>query len=128
VADANHLLDTVIRGLAEEMVSRRREIRELEEARGELVGRAAGNGANIEPARLGELDDRLRAERDALARCVLKIQAEGVQVKDVDEGLLDFPAKLAGEDVLLCWQVGEAEIAWFHGPEDGFAGRRPLPD
>jgi hypothetical protein len=128
VAEANSLLETMIRAAAEEMVNRRREIRELEEARGELVGRAAGNGANIDPTRLGELDDRLRSERDALARCVLKIQAEGVQVKDVDVGLVDFPAKLGGEDVLLCWQVGEAEIAWFHSPEDGFAGRRPLDE
>lgn len=128
VAEANALLETTIRALAEEMVSRRREILALEQARSELVGRAAGNGAHIEPGRLGEIDDKLRRQRDALARCVLKIQGEGVQVKDVDQGLVDFPARLAGDDVLLCWHVGEPEIAWFHGAEDGFAGRRPIDE
>ncbi len=128
MAEANALLESTIRALAEEMVSRRSEILSLEEARGELVGRAAGNGANIDPSRLGEIDDELRTQRDSLARCVLKIQAEGVQVKDVDKGLVDFPARVGDEDVLLCWHVGEAEIGWFHGPEDGFAGRRPIDE
>lgn len=128
MAEANALLESTIRALADEMVSRRQEIIALEESRGELVGRAAGNGANIDPSRLGEIDDQLRNQRDALARCVLKIQAEGVQVKDVDRGLVDFPSRHGDEDVLLCWHVGEPEIGWFHGPEDGFAGRRPLSE
>ncbi len=126
VAEANHLLDTAIRTLAEEMVQRRADIAALEETRAGLVGRAAGNGAGLDPGKLGELDERLRSERDALAHCVLEIQSQGVQVKDLDRGLVDFPARLDGEDVLLCWHVGEAEIAWYHGPDDGYAGRRPL--
>ena len=48
-------------------------------------------------------------------------------MKDLDSGLIDFPARHHGETVLLCWQLGEDEIAWWHRVEDGFAGRRPLP-
>ena len=53
-------------------------------------------------------------------------QALGVLVKDLDRGLVDFPALRDGEEVLLCWQVGEGEIAYWHGLEEGFAGRKPL--
>jgi hypothetical protein len=48
-------------------------------------------------------------------------------VKDIDEGLIDFPALSGGETVLLCWRLGEDEIRYWHSVEDGFAGRRELP-
>jgi hypothetical protein len=56
-----------------------------------------------------------------------EIGTHGAQVKDLDSGLIDFPALRRGETVLLCWQLGEDEIAWWHSVDDGFAGRRPLP-
>jgi hypothetical protein len=56
-----------------------------------------------------------------------EITSHGAQVKDLDSGLIDFPTLHHGETVLLCWQLGEDEIAWWHRVEDGFAGRRPLP-
>jgi hypothetical protein len=62
-----------------------------------------------------------------MARLVDEITSHGAQVKDLDSGLVDFPALHRGETVLLCWQVGEDEIAWWHRVDDGFAGRRPLP-
>lgn len=73
---------------------------------------------------------RRRAERDKAVQetkdTLAEIDAIGVQVKDLDEGLLDFPSVLDGKSVLLCWKLGEKEIAYFHSPEDGFAGRKPL--
>ncbi|WP_209124544.1 DUF2203 domain-containing protein [Alkalihalobacillus sp. BA299] len=54
------------------------------------------------------------------------IQSRGVQLKGVDLGLLDFPALLNGEEVLLCWKQGEPEISHYHGEYEGFAGRKPL--
>jgi hypothetical protein len=60
--------------------------------------------------------------RDALA----EIDAIGVQVKDLDTGLLDFPCLLEGETVLLCWKRGEPRIGFWHRIEDGFAGRQPI--
>jgi hypothetical protein len=53
----------------------------------------------------------------------------GVQVKDLDRGLIDFPARHPARDetVLLCWQLGEEAVEYWHGLEEGFAGRKPLP-
>jgi hypothetical protein len=51
----------------------------------------------------------------------------GVQVKDPAQGLLDFPAVIDGQPALLCWQVGEQRIEFWHTMEGGFAGRQPLP-
>lgn len=61
---------------------------------------------------------------DALA----ELEAGGIVVRDIERGLVDFPSRHpGGRQVLLCWQLGEADLAWWHLPEDGFAGRRPLP-
>ncbi len=75
---------------------------------------------------------RRNAEREkALQRLkdvVAEIDATGVQVKDLDIGLLDFPCKVEGEIILLCWKLGEATIAHWHSTTDGFAGRKPIDD
>src|SRR5581483_7805155 len=63
----------------------------------------------------------------ALADVIDELAERGVQVKDVDEGLVDFPALRRGETVLLCWRLGEDEVSYWHTLEAGFAGRRPLP-
>ncbi|GEL07909.1 DUF2203 domain-containing protein [Salisediminibacterium halotolerans] len=59
---------------------------------------------------------------------VNNVEQYGVEIKDVDVGLVDFPAELNGENVLLCWKYGEKEITHYHGPEDGFAGRKPIQE
>src|SRR6202167_1761683 len=71
--------------------------------------------------------DRSRAEqraKDALA----EIDSIGVQVKDIDIGLLDFPCEVEGRIVLLCWKMGERSITHWHSPEEGFAGRKPIDE
>ena len=72
----------------------------------------------------------LVAERDRSAAIAHKslaaIQEQGVQVKDVEAGLLDFPARRGGRIVLLCWKRGEAAIQHWHGLEEGFSGRKPI--
>jgi hypothetical protein len=55
------------------------------------------------------------------------LQELGVAVKDLDRGLVDFPALRDGEEVLLCWQLGEEKVGYWHGVDEGFAGRRELP-
>jgi hypothetical protein len=59
---------------------------------------------------------------------VNRIQATGCVVKDLDEGLVDFPSLMKGEEVFLCWKLGEERILYWHGLEEGFAGRKPLDD
>jgi hypothetical protein len=75
---------------------------------------------------------RQRAEQTAAVRraqdAVSELDAIGVQVKDLDKGLLDFPCLLDGEIVLLCWKLGEPEIAHWHTIESGFGGRQPIDD
>jgi hypothetical protein len=53
--------------------------------------------------------------------------AQGIELKSVAPLLIDFPAEMDGEPVLLCWLEGEDQLAWYHKPEHGFAGRRLIP-
>lgn len=75
---------------------------------------------------------RLRAERDKLSQTVndslSEITAIGVQVKDLDAGLLDFPCVVEGRVVLLCWKLGENGITHWHGVDEGFSGRKPITE
>lgn len=57
---------------------------------------------------------------------ITRLLEKGVQVKDVDIGLFDFPAMINGEEVLLCWREGESEITHYHGLHEGFQGRKKL--
>jgi hypothetical protein len=61
-----------------------------------------------------------------LSRAVAELQAVDVVVRDVDRGLVDFPSIRDGEEVYLCWLIEEQEVAFWHEPEAGFAGRQPL--
>jgi hypothetical protein len=116
-----------IRPLVEEMVARRAAHLDALARQEELEGHIRGNGGGIPPATLADAADEVEREARALAKVVDEIAERGVEVKDVDEGLVDFPALRRGETVLLCWRLGEDEIGYWHTAEDGFDGRRPLP-
>jgi hypothetical protein len=72
--------------------------------------------------RRAELDKSMQEAKDTVA----EIEEIGVQLKHLEQGLLDFPCVIDGKTVLLCWKLGEKEIGYWHAPEDGFAGRKPL--
>ena len=57
---------------------------------------------------------------------ITKIQETGCVVKDLDEGLVDFPSIIGGQEAFLCWKLGEARIEYWHDLEEGFAGRKPI--
>lgn len=124
--EANAALEQV-RPLVEQLVARRREHALAIERQEELERKIRGNGGGIPPAELASATAEVDGLARGLARLVDEIASHGAQVKDLDTGLVDFPALSQGETVLLCWQLGEDEIAWWHREEDGFAGRRPLP-
>jgi hypothetical protein len=124
--EANELLPT-IRTLVESMVERRRAHVAALERQEELEARIRGNGGGIPPAELAEAAAVVDREARELARIVNEIGEHGVEVKDIDEGLVDFPALRGGETVLLCWKLGEDAIGFWHTLDGGFAGRRPLP-
>jgi hypothetical protein len=116
-----------VRPLAERLVSHRQALAEARFRHGQALTRIAGDGGGIQPSELARLAEAVEREAAEVARCIEGIHARGAQVKDLDRGLLDFPALRRGEEVCLCWQVGEEEIAYWHGVEEGFAGRKPLP-
>lgn len=100
---------------------------ELEEQQTELMRRILLSG--------GLLVDKAAVKRRKITLAALiqrakdsleEINAIGVQVKDIDIGLLDFPCVIDGETVLLCWKRGEPRIGFWHRMEDGFAGRQPI--
>jgi hypothetical protein len=124
--EANELLAEV-RPLVESLVEHRQEMRLAAERRARLTARIAGNGGDLDPQEPGELDEQFQHESQAVKQAAEQLERLGVQVKDLDRGLIDFPALHDGEEVLLCWQVGEDEVAYWHGVDEGFAGRKPLP-
>jgi hypothetical protein len=123
--EANEALAEV-RPLTEELVGHRRALVELQERQAALTTRIAGNGGNVEPHELEEVQELLDEEVAGIARCVARIHEVGALVKDLDVGLVDFPATRGGEDVLLCWRLGEDEIGFWHRLDEGYSGRKPL--
>ncbi|WP_053205875.1 DUF2203 domain-containing protein [Jiangella muralis] len=87
------------------------------------LGAAVQGGA---PTPLGGLPE-LKAAQARLDELLSAVVAAGVEVKGIAPLLLDFPSVLDDEPVLLCWLEGDAELAWYHRADLGFAGRRPLP-
>lgn len=69
----------------------------------------------------------LNAAVSNLYKAIEDLEATGVMIKSVDEGLLDFPSMRFNEEVWLCWKAGEDEVKFWHGKNEGFAGRKPLP-
>ncbi|SRR6266702_45913 len=74
--------------------------------------------------RRGELQKHMESVKETME----EINAIGVQVKDLDSGLLDFPCRMDDEIILLCWKVGEASIGYWHTQSAGFAGRQPIDE
>ena len=125
VEEADAALERV-RPLAESMVAHRNALAAAGVRWNELACQIAGNGGGLDRGDLADLQETIEREQGEVARCVRAIQSHGAQVKDVDTGLLDFPSQRDGLEIELCWQVGEERIEFWHGVEEGFAGRKPL--
>ena len=103
-----------------------------EQVEGELSDLARriylSGGMKVDAAIVGkqraELDGQMKLIRESIA----EIDAIGVQVKDLDSGLLDFPCRLDDQVVLLCWRMGETAIEHWHTMEAGFQGRQPVDE
>jgi hypothetical protein len=89
------------------------------EAHETLSGAAPGNGGGDPGRQVGEGFLEVRSILGAL-------EEAGIVIKDIDRGLIDFPAIIDGREVFLCWEMGEDEVAFWHDLESGYGGRRPL--
>ncbi len=110
-----------------EAIESRRKLEDLDEQLGKLAGRIQRSGGMMvayeDAAKLRIGRNNLEGDiRKALER----IHSTGCIVKDLDVGLLDFPARIEGEDVYLCWKLGEDRIRFYHRQDEGFAGRKPI--
>ena len=83
-------------------------------------------GMEIEPARVAEHRARKEVSMRRFKESMESIEDSGCVVKDLDTGLIDFPAKRGGDEVYLCWKLGEARIEFWHGMDEGFAGRKRI--
>jgi hypothetical protein len=115
--------------IRDELLAMREHKRQLDAIREDIAAlarRATGNGHAR--ATGGAEQERLRAQSlvDMLNEGLARMSALGVEVKGVDEGLVDWPHEREGRVVYLCWRLGEGSIAWWHEIEAGFAGRNPL--
>jgi hypothetical protein len=123
--EANAAVES-LRPVVEQMVEHGRKLAAAQRRQRSLVTRIAGNGGDMQPSDLRELAETIQAEADAIAACAKQIDDAGAQIKSLEDGLLDFLSQREGEPVLLCWKLGEGEIAYWHGVDEGFAGRKPL--
>jgi hypothetical protein len=124
-AQANEAL-VEIRPLVEQLIEHRRAQERIGAEREELAAKIAGNGGGIDAQELADLEATAEQERIGVARCVNAIHERGAIVKSVDDGLVDFPAVRDGEEILLCWRLGEDDVAFWHPLDEGFAGRKPI--
>jgi hypothetical protein len=85
-------------------------------------------GRRINVAELGDLKGRLEGLTTELRSGINELQAMGAIPKDLGQGLVDFPCLLGDEEVNLCWRFGEKHIRFWHGLDEGFAGRKGLPE
>lgn len=105
-------------------------LREARQAnRDKELARAVGYNAEgqlIMAVDYQEAEKALRRIVRELNDLIEGIHREGGQIKDIERGLVDFPAIVNGKKVLLCWQKGETEVAYYHDERSGYAGRQPL--
>jgi len=82
-------------------------------------------GTLIDRSAALEIRQRRESSSKLLRQAVEEILEMGVQIKDIETGLVDFPTRFRGREVYLCWKLGESDIEYWHG-EEGFRGRRPI--
>ena len=101
-------------------------MRELAETQGDSILAIGGNGVGYAASDLKAARGELEQLAEQATAAVRELDALGVVVKDLDLGLLDFPGMRDGEEVELCWHVGEDAVAYWHPLEAGYRGRKPI--
>ncbi|HVP04273.1 MAG TPA: DUF2203 domain-containing protein [Dehalococcoidia bacterium] len=90
-----------------------------------LEAKSRGNGHGID-AEIGRARGAVQKAATAINGIIERVRAMGIEVKDLDLGLIDFPSQMDGREVYLCWKLGEEHVAWWHELDTGYASRQPL--
>ncbi len=127
ISEANEALPDIaqkFREVAERKVAIKGIERRLQEALAPGGGQNDSDGGSVQTYM--ELKQELNAAVTKLYHSIEVLEAAGVSLKGIDEGLVDFPSKRFDEDVWLCWKAGEPEIKFWHDTDSGFMGRKPI--
>ena len=120
LAEANALLPSLV-----PILTRLRDnLRTLMTEKVRLARLALQGGVALDPARAAE--ERVERLETSIAEDIWMVQALGVELKGIDQGLIDFPTLRDGRVVYLCWQLGEGASGFWHEVDGGFGGRQPL--
>jgi hypothetical protein len=106
-------------------VKRRRD--QLQAQGAELVQKSRGNGHGVDNE-AGKLRREMEEAATEINELIEKVQGMGIEVKDVEAGLIDFRSIREGREVYLCWKLGEEHVSYWHEIDTGFAGRQPLEE
>jgi len=128
IDEAQSLLP-VLESLLKRAIEGKRAAQEVEAKLTELGRRIyLAGGMRVNVAEAGGMRTEMDGHLQTVKESVSEIDAIGVQVKDLDSGLLDFPCRMDDEVVLLCWRMGESAIEHWHTIEAGFSGRQPVDE
>jgi hypothetical protein len=119
----------VLESLLKRAIEGKREAEQVESGLSELARRVANSGGmRVDVGKVARLRADMEAHLERVRESIAEIDSIGVQVKDIESGLLDFPCSLEGQVVLLCWRLGETSIEHWHTVESGFQGRQPVDE
>lgn len=123
--EANRLLPS-LGPILEQLIILRRAMGAKQQKMEALRAHVRGNGATAEGRAFAKLKQELESMAEQLRQGIEQIHGFGCLVKDLDMGLIDFPALRQGQEVFLCWKLGEKRIEFWHTTQEGFSGRKPL--
>lgn len=124
VEDANGLLPA-IEPILQNLKSLRERMVHIAGAVADFELLASGNGHSHDSEALNPEND-MRGLRDEIREGLAFLDEMGIQVKDIEHGIVDFPARMFGREILLCWRLGEKSVSHWHDVNSGFSGRQPL--
>lgn len=87
---------------------------------------STGSGPGLDETEAQRIRLRMQGIVDQMAAAVARIDAVGITLRDIERGLIDFPALAAGRQVWLCWELGDTDVAFWHELDTGYGSRRPL--
>ena len=116
----------LVRAIVKDLVELSREVIERRERVSVLVGGRARDANDPYREELAQIEEDLDKDSVRLRELVEELRELGVEPKSVTDGVVDFPARIDGRPVYLCWKLGEPEVLYWHERGAGFPGRRPL--